>query len=111
MTAPPNPGERVAETAETILARFADAYKEHGAGSERRLTITFEDGRFEKNTWSGYITDRHLRLLSPHDFMGRFGNVVPYSWIVCIDYSNAKHRTEQPLYVRSATSAVAAEGE
>lgn len=85
-------------TPETILARFAVAYAEHGAGDERRLRITYDNG----NSLIGYIKP-HGRRAGHFLLMTEKGYLKDYLYpkhIDRIDYSNARYRGTAPLWQR-----------
>ncbi len=86
----------MSESPESILARFAAAYAEHGPGPERRLLVTFNDG----GTEDGYATrDNSMDIYNDNDvFTGWI--YFRTSTITRIDYANARYRGEQPLWER-----------
>ena len=84
-------------TPESILARFAAEYAEHGPGPERRLSMTLH---FD-NVISGYIGGERDDLWKIFYRDGdRRGSFITSDQIHRIDYSNARYRGAAPLWER-----------
>lgn len=86
-------------TPESILARFAAEYAEHGPGDAQRLRIIYDNG----NSQIGYIRrdprgDGHFLLATER---GYFKDYTYPKHITRIDYSNARYRGPEPLWQRA----------
>lgn len=84
-------------TPETILARFAAAYAEHGAGDELKITMKFGH---TTHLLEGYAQQCGTGWKVLDDY-GRFrSGFVNTTALTRIDYSNARYRGTAPLWQR-----------
>lgn len=85
---------RIDATPESILARFAAAYAEHGPAPARRLRITLSD-----NTQiEGYVERPNDGVFDLTD--GDLGWALLPTLLDRIDYANARYRGAAPLWQR-----------
>jgi len=92
-------------TPETILARFAAAYAEHGAGDDHLLTLEYQPLGWHAE--SGYITNYAINdksfwwiVVPASEYMA----IIAPEHITRIDYSNARYRDTAPLWQREEQS-------